>query len=91
MKQRHITSLAEGMLSGDRGPDEAHQLRDPRTSLRIPSDLVTMERFDEETDEAIDEATDDEITCEYNLMFATPRIAQIVADVQEKQRRTNNR
>jgi hypothetical protein len=77
MKQQYITRLVEGMLSGGLGPNEAHQIRDPRTNLMIPSVLVTMKRLGEETDE-------------YNIEFATPRIAQIVADVQETQRWTNS-
>jgi len=51
-----------------------HQLPDSETNLTIPSDLVTMERFHEETNE-------------YNIIFATARIAKIIADVQEKHRK----
>ena len=77
MKQKYITDLVEGMLSGGQGPNETHQIRDTRTNLMIPSALVTMKRLDNETDR-------------YNIEFATPRIAQIVADVQETQRWTNS-
>ena len=45
--------------------------------MMIPSVLVTMERLGEETHA-------------YDLKFATPRIAQVVADVQETQRWTNS-
>ena len=73
MQQQHIIDLVEGMLSGGQGPDEEYRLYDTRTNMMIPSDLVTMERAGEKTNK-------------YDLMFATPRIAQVVADVQEKQR-----
>src|SRR5947208_2017050 len=72
-KQQHVTYLIEEMLSDGQGPIEAYQIRDTRTNLTIPCDLVTMERFDEETDE-------------YELQLATPRVAQLVADIQEIRR-----
>jgi len=77
MKQQHITDLVEGMLSGGQRPNEAHQIRDTRTNLMIPSVLVTMKRLGKATHR-------------YNIEFATPRIAQIVVDVQETQRWANS-
>jgi len=74
-KQQDITDLVERMLSGSLGPDEAHQIRDTRTNLRIPSALVTMESLGEQIHRQ-------------NIKFMTPRIAQVVADVQETQRWT---
>jgi len=64
-------SLARMMLSGGQEFNMVDHLSGSKTYLTIPSDLVTMERFDKRTDE-------------YNVVFATPRIAEIVADVQEE-------
>jgi len=76
-KQQYITNLVEGILSSvGQGPNEAHQIRDTKTNSMIPSALVTMKRLDNATDQ-------------YNIEFATPRIAQIVADVQETHRWEN--
>jgi len=72
---RKTKSLARMMLSGGQELNMVNQLPDSETNLTIPSDLVTMERLDEETDEEIDE---------YTIMFATAHIAKIVADVQEE-------
>ena len=80
MKRRAITRLAEKMLKGGLGPNEAHQIPDSTTSLTIPSALVTMERlYDGRYG-----------TGEYDIKFATPNIAQVVADVQETARWTNS-
>ena len=76
-KQTEITRLAAAMLSGGKGPDEAHQILDLNTGLTIPSALVTMKRFRK-------------TTYEYSIEFATPSIAEIIANVQERQRWTNN-
>ena len=59
------------MLSGSQRPNTVHQIPDNESTLTIPSDLVTMERFKEKTNK-------------YSIAFATARIAMIVADVQEE-------
>ena len=69
---RNIKSLARRMLSGSQWPTTVHQTPDNESNLTIPSDLVTMERFNETTDE-------------YSIEFATARIAMIVADVQAEE------
>jgi hypothetical protein len=56
-KMRKTKSLARMMLSGSQKLNMVHQLPDSETDLTIPSDLVTMERFDEEIDEETDEYT----------------------------------
>jgi len=75
-KQQQVTSLIEGMLLCQK-LDEMHQIRDTRTGLMIPSALVTMERRNKGNDK-------------YELRFATLRIAQLVAKVQEKWQWTLN-
>ena len=77
LKLQDITNLAKGMLSGSQGPDKANQIRDTSTRLTIPSVLVTMKRFGTTTNW-------------HSIEFATPRIAQIIADVQETGRWTNS-
>ena len=69
VKRREITGLAGKMLKGGQWPYDADQIPDPRTGLTIPSALVTMERLDDGTSL-------------YDIKFATPNIAQVVADVQ---------
>jgi hypothetical protein len=68
-KTQNMMSLARKMLSGGQAPNVVHQLPDNDTNLTIPSDLVTMERRRGRTSQ-------------YNIIFMTPRIAKIVADVQ---------
>ena len=71
MKTLKTKSYARTMLSGGQNLDLAHQLPDNEINLTIPSDLVTMERSCGST-------------AEYDIMFMTARIAEIVADVQEE-------
>jgi hypothetical protein len=65
------------MLSGSQGVDIVPPLPDSETNLAIPSNLVTMERRDGSTRQ-------------YDVMFATARIAKIIADVQEEKSRAYN-
>jgi len=69
-KTRRIASYARKMLSGQ-NLNMVHQLPDNETSLTIPSDLVTMERLSKTTDE-------------YNIVFMTSHISEVVANVQEE-------
>jgi hypothetical protein len=50
---------------------DSHELPDYETNMMIPSDLATMERRNGPTD--------------YSLILMTPRIADIVADVQQEE------
>jgi hypothetical protein len=64
------------MLSGVFNASEFHQfpddeIPDNETNMTIPSDLVTMERRNGSTSE-------------YNIILMTPRIANIVTDVQQE-------
>ena len=76
MKTQSIKSQARSMLAGVANPKELHQLPDDETNMTIPSDLATMKRSNESTRY-------------YNIIFMTPHIANIVADVSEK--RTGHR
>jgi hypothetical protein len=58
------------MLSGQE-LNTVNVISDRETSLIVPSRLVTMERYPETTDE-------------YDIIFMTPHIAEIVSDVQEE-------
>ena len=71
-KIQDIKSHARGMLSGSFNYTEVHQLPDDDTRLLISSDLVTMERRNGSTSRA-------------DVVFVTPRIANIVAEVQQEQ------
>ena len=66
-----MKSRARDMMSAHQS-DGSHQLSDNENSLTIPSDLVTMERHSG-------------TTSRYKIMFMTPRIADVVADVQQEQ------
>ena len=76
-KTRDIKEFARQMLSDGQGNNTANQVLDKKTSLTIPSILVTMERCSGETSE-------------YDIMFMTRRIAEIVAEVQEEVNWTHN-
>ena len=67
---RDIKDLARKMLSSQE-LNTVNVISDDETSLRIPSRLVTMERYPETTDE-------------YNIIFMFLHIAEIVANVQEE-------
>jgi hypothetical protein len=69
-KTKNIKSLASKMLAGHE-LNMVHQIPDNETNLTIPSDLVTMERCCK-------------TTSDYNISFMTPRIANIVYEVQEE-------
>jgi hypothetical protein len=72
MKMQSIKSYARLMLAGVsdfRGGDE---LPDRKTNMAIPNDLATMERRRES------------LNNDYNIIFMTPRIADIVANVQQE-------
>ena len=68
---RSIQALARTMLSGQK-PNNVNVIADNKTSLNIPSRLVSMARYAN-------------LTNEYNIMFMTPHIANIVASVQEEE------
>jgi hypothetical protein len=70
-KTQSIKSHARSMLSGVLPANELHQLPDDETNLMIPSDLVTMERRNGLT--------------RYTIILMTPRIADIVADIQQEE------
>jgi hypothetical protein len=76
-KTRRIDLLARKMLSGGRDLTTAHQLPDSETNLTIPSELVTMERLSGTTSKWI-------------AMFMTPRIADIISNVQEEKKWAND-
>jgi hypothetical protein len=59
------------MLAGVSDPGGMHQLPDNETSMVMPTDLVIMERRNGSIDD-------------YNIVLMTPRIADIVADVQQE-------
>jgi hypothetical protein len=59
------------MLAGVINSKELHQLPGNKTNMMIPTDLATMTRSNESTSE-------------YNIVFMTQRIADIVADVQRE-------
>jgi hypothetical protein len=61
------------VLAGLPNSDESHQLPDDETNMTIPTDLVTMERRDGSTSE-------------YDIVYMTSRIANIVVDVQQEKR-----
>jgi len=71
MKTRSIKSYARSMLAGVSDPSGVHQLPDDGTNMTIPTDLVTMERRNWSIND-------------YNITLMTPRIADIVADVQQE-------
>lgn len=75
-KQMRIRNLVRGMLLGDQGPDVMHNVHDTRTNMNIPSALITMERLYGIVDMP-------------RIRFATRRISQVVADVQETLRWKN--
>ena len=59
------------MLTGVSNPGGMNRLPDNETNIAIPTDLVTMERRNESTND-------------YNIVLMTPRIADIVTDVQQE-------
>jgi hypothetical protein len=59
------------MLAGVANSKELHQLPDDKTNMMIPTDLGTMKRSNESTSD-------------YNIVFMTRRIGDIVADVQRE-------
>ena len=67
----NIKSYGQTILSGFHNPTIVHQLPDGEMNLTIASDLVSMERRNGETRN-------------YNIVFKTPRIADIVASLQEQ-------
>jgi hypothetical protein len=87
------------MLSGSQGHNTVHKLSDNEMNLQIPSALVTMNRFCENTDDSTDdlsdesaddnESTDDHESIierdDYTITFATRRIASIITDVQKEE------
>jgi hypothetical protein len=70
-KTQSLKSSARSMLRGVYNPTDLHQLPDEETHMMLPTDLATMERRNESTRD-------------YNIVFMTPRIANIVADVQRE-------
>jgi hypothetical protein len=77
MKTQSIKSYARSMLAGVSNPNGMHQLPDNETNMTIPTGLVTMERRNGSTNN-------------YNIVLVTPRIADIVADVQQEKDWYNN-
>jgi hypothetical protein len=69
-KTQSIKSYARSMLAGVCDREGMYQLFDKETRIMIPMDLVTMERRKKSIDN------------DYNIALMTPRIAEIVADVQ---------
>jgi hypothetical protein len=59
------------MLAGASDPGGMNQLPDNETNIAIPTDLVTMERRNKSTND-------------YDIVLMTPRIADIVTDVQQE-------
>jgi len=70
-KTQSIKSQARSMLAGVANSKELHQLPDDKTNMMIPTDLGTMKRSNESTSD-------------YNIVFMTRRIGDIVADVQRE-------
>jgi hypothetical protein len=70
-KTKKIKSQVRSMLSGVFDTGELHQLPDDETNMTIPSDLVTMERCNGSTSE-------------YNIIFMTARIFDIVVNIQQE-------
>jgi hypothetical protein len=71
IKTQSIKSDARKMLSGVFSPVGFHQLPDDETNMTIPSNLVTLERRNGSTSD-------------HNIIFMTPRIFEIVVDVQQE-------
>jgi hypothetical protein len=74
MKTWSIKSSARSMLAD---PRRAYHLPDNETDMTIPTNLVTVERLEKSTSQ-------------YRIILMTPRIAGIVADVQQKNDWTEN-
>ena len=93
-KTRETKSLARSMLSGSQWHDTVHELLDNDANLKIPSALVTMNRFRENSSGPTGESADDDESTDddesiierdnYTITFATGRIASIVTNVQKE-------
>jgi hypothetical protein len=70
-KTESIKSDARLMLAGVSIPDAMHQLPDNETNMTMPTNLVTMKRRNESTND-------------YKIVLMTRRIAEVVADVQQE-------
>jgi hypothetical protein len=69
------------MLAGVTYP-VGEQVFDDETNMAIPNDLVTMERRKESNNNDYGDYGDNDYE-DYNVILMTPRIADIVADVQQ--------
>ena len=78
-KTKEIDSLVREMLSDGQEVDADNRIPDnKRTNMKIPSDLVAMERHNGRTND-------------FDIIFITAHIAKIIADVQELKRWAFNR
>jgi hypothetical protein len=76
-KTQSIKSYARSMLNGVSNSSKLHQLFNNETNVTIPNDLATMERRNGSISN-------------YDIIFMTPRIADIIVDVQQEEDRIEN-
>jgi hypothetical protein len=77
-KTRDIKFHTRSMLAGATYPAGEHHLFDEETNMAVPNDLATMVRRKESNNDDDDDYND------YNVVLMTPRIAKIVAQVQQE-------